>query len=170
MKDVSEAGEYLDKDNIACKLAMVKLLRWFVNSMAIADAAKKHHEYIVRQQKPISEEQKEINARNSRILQRRQRVRIALHVLPVLIHKFYSIIIHYCSYLIGVSSLQEEEKWELCNPLVRSICLMKSQTLKIPKLSLSDLPVGEVKNSLNSCKSSMSAMPARGKRRTIRSL
>ena len=74
MKDVSEAGEYLDKDSIACKLAIVYMLRWFVNSMTVADAAKKHHEYIVRQQKPISEEQKEINARNSRILQRRQRV------------------------------------------------------------------------------------------------
>ena len=39
---------------------------------------------------------------------------------------------------------------------------MKSQTLKIPKLSSSDLPLGEVKNL---GKNLMSAMPAREKRR-----
>ena len=74
MKDVSEAVQYLDKESIACKLySYLKNLRWFVNSMTIVDAAKKY-EYIVRQQKSLSEEQKELNARNSRVLQRRQRV------------------------------------------------------------------------------------------------
>ena len=31
VKDVSEAGEYLDKDSIACKLLTIILLRWFVD-------------------------------------------------------------------------------------------------------------------------------------------
>ena len=38
------------------------------------DAAKKYHEYLVRQQKPQSEEQKQLRAKNSRTVQRRQRV------------------------------------------------------------------------------------------------
>ena len=39
-----------------------------------ADAAKKYHEYLVQQEKPISEEQKVLLAKNNRITQRRQRV------------------------------------------------------------------------------------------------
>ena len=40
----------------------------------VTDAAKKYHEYLVRQQKPVTEEQQLLQARSSRILQRRQRV------------------------------------------------------------------------------------------------
>ena len=42
------------------------------------DAAKKYHEYLVRQEKPMSEEQKVLIAKNNRITQRRQRV--CMHV------------------------------------------------------------------------------------------
>lgn len=40
----------------------------------IIDAAKKYHEYLVRQDKPISEAQKALLAKNNRVIQRRQRV------------------------------------------------------------------------------------------------
>ena len=49
-----------------------------------ADAANKYHEYLVRQEKPISEEQKVLLAKNNRITQRRQRVCIHTYVHIIL--------------------------------------------------------------------------------------
>ena len=45
------------------------------------DAAKKYHEYLVRQEKPMSEEQKVLLAKNNRITQRRQRVAMYAHLI-----------------------------------------------------------------------------------------
>jgi len=42
--------------------------------LAYIDAAKKYHEYLVRQEKPMSEEEKNLQAKSNRVTQRRQRV------------------------------------------------------------------------------------------------
>ena len=46
----------------------------------IIDAAKKFHEYLVRQQKPMSKEERTAAAKANRIVQRRQRVSIYVHL------------------------------------------------------------------------------------------
>ena len=47
------------------------------------DAAKKYHEYLVRQLKPVGEGEKKKKAKNNRALQRRQRVRSA-YIIKIL--------------------------------------------------------------------------------------
>lgn len=80
-KDVIEAGECSCRDSIACKM-MVLLIKaeLLIYGVLVTDAAKKYHEYPVRQQKPVTEEQR-LQARSSRILQRRQRVGIYMEWL-----------------------------------------------------------------------------------------
>ena len=71
---------YWKVESILAKRALiVRLNSQFINFVDVLwlwfiDAAKKYHEYLVRQEKPITDVQRVQLARNSRILQRRQRV------------------------------------------------------------------------------------------------
>ena len=75
VRNVKEAGEYTSSQTIECKhLCLSLYLSSSYFFKFLIDAAKKYHEYLVRQDKPLSEDQRRVIARNGRILQRRQRV------------------------------------------------------------------------------------------------
>lgn len=81
IKDIISDGSYKEHSDIACKYhkltsgAMYKILLAYYT-----DAAKKYHEYLVRQQKPQTAEQKKKVAKNNRIVQRRQRVCVLIYL------------------------------------------------------------------------------------------
>ena len=70
---ILESGEYSCKESIACKTKFTSF-HYYADVLWFIDAAKKYHEYLVRQEKTVTELQRVQFARNNRILQRRQRV------------------------------------------------------------------------------------------------
>ena len=59
VKEIVQAAEYTDKDAIACKIILFWTFHFVFSTL---DAAKKHHEYLVRQNKPLSDEQRKKTA------------------------------------------------------------------------------------------------------------
>ena len=66
--------EYSSKGSISCKWDYIHSFYVTLHNFLLSDAAKKFHEYLVRQNKPTSEEERNATAKLNRITQRRQRV------------------------------------------------------------------------------------------------
>lgn len=74
VKNIADGGDYKNKDEISCKNVLSAIILWITDYNVCTDASKKYHEYLVRQLKPVGEEEKKKKAKSSRITQRRQRV------------------------------------------------------------------------------------------------
>ena len=82
---------YSSKSSIACKhtINQMKLaLMYAYTNVIIIDAAKKFHEYLVRQQKPMSKEERTAAPKVNRIVQRRLRVSIYTYTKCSLNHYY----------------------------------------------------------------------------------
>ena len=106
----------LKLENILAKLTLpVRLVNIFsilfitLSMIVFLDAAKKYHEYLVRQQKPVTQAQKQLLAKSSRILQRRQRV--CIPVLMTEVEYAGAIILCFpCSCMKDTQNMQLGEK------------------------------------------------------------